>query len=191
VYDDDDDQAPGPVGLVPVDGRGSMPFALLHGESLVAVASWAVGEAGVGLLDFTAEWSDVQAHGGALVIHDPLCAGTPVSFLLEAVRVASGGDAVVVGARPVTDTVKDVDDDVLGRTHDRSGLHAVTSPVVLPAAVVAALPELPPTDDLADLVTTLAEQHEVVFLDAPPSARRVSDESDVRLLEALSDPVGP
>ena len=42
------------VGVVPVEGRGSMPFALLHGESLVAVASWALGEAGVELLDFTA-----------------------------------------------------------------------------------------------------------------------------------------
>jgi len=193
VYDDDDDdQTAVPVGLVPVDGRGSMPFALLHGESLVAVASWAVGEAGVRLLDFTAGWSEVQAQGGPLVIHDPLCPGTPVSFLREAVRVAVEGGTVVVGARPVTDTVKDVDaDGVLGQTHDRAGLHAVASPVVLPHAVIAALPDLPNTDDLADLVTALAAEHEVVFLEAPPSARRVSDESDVHLLEALQDPAGP
>src|ERR687885_148564 len=45
------------VGVVPTDGRGSWPFALLHGESLVAVASWALAEAGVGLADFTASWS--------------------------------------------------------------------------------------------------------------------------------------
>lgn len=188
----DDESTPSPVGLVPVDGRGSMPFALLHGESLVAVASWALGEAGVQLLDFTADWSDVQAQPGALVIHDPLCPGTPVTFLLEALRVAAEGDAVVVGARPVTDTVKAVDGhDVLGRTHDRAELHAVTSPVVLPPAVLAALAELPATDDLADLVTALAVHHDVVFLEAPPSARRVSDESDVRLLEAMANPVQP
>ena len=36
-FDDDDDTTRTPVGLVPVEGRGSLPFALLHGESLVAV----------------------------------------------------------------------------------------------------------------------------------------------------------
>ena len=190
VYDDEG--PPPPVGLVPVDGRGSMPFALLHGESLVAVASWVLGGAGVRLMDFTADWSDVRAQDGALVIHDPLCAGTPVTFLLEALRVAAEGDAVVVGVRPVTDTVKAVDGhDVIGPTHDRAALHAVTSPVVLPPAVLAALTEPPATDDLADLVTALAEHHDVVFLEAPPSARRVSDESDVRLLEAIADPRRP
>ena len=45
------------LGVVPVDGRGSMPFAMLHHESLVAVASWAMGEAGVELLDFTVGWA--------------------------------------------------------------------------------------------------------------------------------------
>jgi len=185
VYDDEVSQA---VGFVPVDGRGSMPFALLHGESLVAVASWALGEAGVALLDFTTDWAAVQALEATLVVHDPLCAGTPVTFLAEAVRVAEADGVVVAGSRPVTDTVKEVDDSgVLGRTLDREALRAVTSPVVLPAGVVAALPALPSTDDLADLVATLAEQHEVVFLEAPASGRRVVDASDVRLLEALSD----
>ena len=182
----DEEPPPGPVGLVPVEGRGSMPFAMLHGESLVAVASWALGEAGVRLADYTVAWSDVQAHQGALVVHDPLCPGTPVAFLAEAVRVAGEGAAVVVGVRPVTDTVTAMDEAaVLGRPHDRAGLHAVASPVVIPASVLARLPRLPATDDLADLVTVLAGQHEVVFLEAPPAARRVVDESDLRLLEAL------
>ena len=77
MWDDEDDERPA-VGWVPVDGRGSMPYALLHGESLVAVASWALGDAGVELLDFTADWADVQARETALVVHDPLCPGTPV-----------------------------------------------------------------------------------------------------------------
>ncbi|MCA1656214.1 MAG: hypothetical protein LC713_00590, partial [Actinobacteria bacterium] len=88
--------------MVPVDGRGSLPFALLHGESLVAVASWALAEAGVQLLDFTTSWVAVQARGLPLVVHDPLCAGTPVGFLRQAVALAADG-AVVVGVRPVTD----------------------------------------------------------------------------------------
>jgi 2-C-methyl-D-erythritol 4-phosphate cytidylyltransferase len=177
------------VGIVPVEGRGSLPFALLHGESLVAVASWAMGEAGVELLDFTASWDDVLARGAALVVHDPLCAGTPVGFLREAVAAAATAPAtaVVVGVRPVTDTVRTVDDaGVLGETVDRSTLLAVASPVVIPEAVLATLAEAPALDDLADLVVTLRGQHEVVFLEAPPQGRRIADESDLRLLEALS-----
>ena len=101
----DEDESARPVGVVPVEGRGSLPFALLHGESLVAVASWALGEAGVELLDFTASWADVQARGTALVVHDPLCPGTPADFLREVVAAAADG-RVVVGVRPVTDTVQ-------------------------------------------------------------------------------------
>jgi 2-C-methyl-D-erythritol 4-phosphate cytidylyltransferase len=184
-----DDDRPGPVGLVPLEGRGSLPFLLLRGESLVAVASWCLGEAGVHLLDFTLSWADVQAHGAELVVHDPVCPGTPVEFLREAVAAAADGD-VVVGVRPVTDTVKHGDDEVLGETVDRAGLRAVCSPVVLPASVVAALPEQPDLADLADLVVTLAAEHPVRYLEAPPSARRVVDASDVRLLEALLEPEG-
>jgi 2-C-methyl-D-erythritol 4-phosphate cytidylyltransferase len=188
MWDDEDEGAPA-AGWVPVDGRGSMPFALLHGESLVAVASWALGDAGVDLLDFTAGWDDVRARESALVVHDPLCPGTPSAFLAEAVATAAERDVVVVGVRPVTDTVKTTDGDVLGRTVDRAGLLAVTSPVVLPASVVAALTEPPPAsafDDLADLVAWLGAEHEVLLVEAPPAGRRVTDESDLRLVEALS-----
>jgi len=173
------------VGVVPTDGRGSWPFALLHGESLVAVASWALGETGVRIADFTASWEQVQASGAALVVHDPLCPATPVPFLVAAVRESLHTGAVVVGARPVTDTVARADDGELGERLDRSALRAVCSPVVLPAAVVAALPGWPPLEDLADLVRSLAADHEVTFLDAPAAARRVVDESDLAVLEAL------
>ena len=115
MYYEDSDRA---VGWVPLDGRGSMPFALLHGESLVAVASWALGEAGVELLDFTVGWADVQGLGAALVVHDPLCPGTPATFLAEAVSAAVDRDVVVAGTRPVTDTVKTVEGGVqIGRAH--------------------------------------------------------------------------
>lgn len=187
--DDDEERLPA-LGLVPVDGRGSMPFALLHGESLVAVASWALGEAGVRLLDFDVAWADVQASGAALVVHDPLCPGTPPGFLAEAVTRSEETGALVVGVRPVTDTVKEVDaGGVVGGTHDRSALQVVASPVVLPARLVAGLDRLPSTDDLADLVTALVaalgDEPDVIFLEAPAQARRVADESDLRLIEAL------
>ena len=163
-----DDEGPAALGVVPVEGRGSMPFALLHGESLVAVASWALGEAGVELLDFTAGWAQVKERGLPLVVHDPLCPGTPVGFLAEAVAAAADG-RVVAGVRPVTDTVREADETgVLGRTVDRSTLLAVASPVVLPAEVVAALDELPGTDDLADLVVALRQRFEVTLLEALP-----------------------
>jgi 2-C-methyl-D-erythritol 4-phosphate cytidylyltransferase len=182
------------VGVVPTDGRGSLPFALLHNEALVAVASWALGEAGVELLDFTAPWSEVVARGLPLVVHDPLCPGTPVTFLAATVAEAAASGAVVVGVRPVTDTVKHLDGGdgdggtgdggTVGETVDRSALVAVASPVVLPAAVVSALDDWPDLDDVPALVDRLRREYPVSFLEAPAQARRVADESDVRLLEA-------
>jgi 2-C-methyl-D-erythritol 4-phosphate cytidylyltransferase len=75
---------------------------------------------------------------------------------------------------------------VVGDTVDRDGLLAVASPVVLPAPVVASLDDLPSLDDLAQLVALLRKDHELTLLEAPPQARRVSDESDLRLLEQLA-----
>jgi 2-C-methyl-D-erythritol 4-phosphate cytidylyltransferase len=174
------------LGVVPVEGRGSLPFALLHGESLVAVASWALGETGAELLDFNTSWAAVQEREGLLVVHDPLCPATPVPFLSEAVAVAASRHSVVVGVRPVTDSVKVVEGDVVGETVDRDGLVAVASPLVLPPAVVAALPDWPSFDDLAALVGELRARFPVSFVEAPVLARRVVDESDVRLLEGLA-----
>jgi hypothetical protein len=51
--------------------------------------------------------------------------------------------------------------------------------------VVAHLDRWPDADDLVDLVTRLRERFAVRFLHAPALARRVGDESDLALLEAL------
>ena len=181
---------PPALGHIPTTGRGSMPFALLYGEALVAVAAWAAGEAGIELLDFDAAWRDVQAREQPLVVHDPLCPLTPVTFLREAVVRAVDEDTVVVAVHAVTDTVKSVHEGRVGGTVDRDGLWAVTSPVVLPAAVVAGLEDWPDTDDLAALVTDLRERFPVEFLEAPALGRRVEDESAVVLLEAFADEHG-
>jgi 2-C-methyl-D-erythritol 4-phosphate cytidylyltransferase len=174
------------VGVVPTDGRGSLPFALLHTESLVAIAAWTVGEAGGELLDFTTPWSAVVARELPLGVHDPLGPGTSVEVLRAAVDAAIGSGAVVAGVRPVTDTVKVIADGTVGATVDRTTLVAVASPLVLPVAVVAALDDWPDLDDVPALVDALRARFPVTFLEAPAEARRIADESDLRLLEAAA-----
>jgi 2-C-methyl-D-erythritol 4-phosphate cytidylyltransferase len=170
-------------------GRGSLPFALVHGEPLVAAAAWAMGEAGVTLLDLGTEWEAVQAAGTPFVLHDALCPLTPPGFLVECVTRAEGSAAVTVGVRPVTDTVKRLTGDHVGETVDREGLLQVVSPVVLPPGVVAALDGVPSLD-FAELVAALAERFPVETLEAPAEGRRVATENDLRALEALAAPRG-
>src|SRR6195952_4471588 len=174
-----------PLGVVPVEGRGSLPFLLVHGESLVAAASWALTTAGAKLFDYGVPFAGVQQAGQMLVIHDPLCPLTPVAFLEEAIADSERTGAVVVGVRPVTDPVKEYDGEPLGATLDRDELMCVTSPVVLPAAVVAALDQLA-TDDLAELVDGLTRRFPVRYLPAPPLGRRIVDQADLDVLGALS-----
>jgi 2-C-methyl-D-erythritol 4-phosphate cytidylyltransferase len=179
------DETPDPLGVVPTDRRGSFPFALVHGESLVAAASWALTTAGAKLFDYGVPFSAVQEAGQMLVIHDPLCPLTPASFIEEAIAESARTGAVVVGVRPVTDTIKEYDGERLGATLDRDELMCVTSPVVLPATVVAALDELD-TDDLAELVAGLSQRFPVRHLPAPPLGRRILDEDDLEVLSAFS-----
>jgi 2-C-methyl-D-erythritol 4-phosphate cytidylyltransferase len=176
-------------GVVVERDRGSWPFALLHGESLVACAAWAMGEAGIQLLDLTTSWEAVRETGGALVWHDALCPMTPPDFLVACVRRAVADRAVVAGVLPVTDTVKDVvdtpDGPVVGATHDRTGLRRMASPLVLPAEVVAELEDWPAAD-LREALVALRARHPVVLLPAPVSARRVGSAHDLSALETLT-----
>ena len=167
--------------------RGSLPFALVHGEPLVAAAAWAMGEAGVTLVDLGTGWEDLEASGRPFVLHDALCPLTPPAFLASCVTHAEETAAVTVGVRPVTDTVKELRDGLVGDTVDRTALLQVVSPIVLPTAVVAALDGVA-TADFAELVATLAERFPVETLEAPAEARRVADDADLRVLEALSAP---
>lgn len=185
AYDVPDEPAPA-LGTVVESGRGSLPFTLIHGEALVACAAWALGEAGVTPVDIGTPWSTVVESGEPFVLHDSLCPMTPPGFVAACVEHCVATDRVVVGIRPVTDTVKEVSGaGLLGRTLDREELLAVASPVVLPPGVVAELDGLP-TLDFAALVAELASRFDVETLEAPPAARRVSSLDDVRLLEALT-----
>ncbi|WP_408896803.1 2-C-methyl-D-erythritol 4-phosphate cytidylyltransferase [Nocardioides sp. R1-1] len=183
------------AGMIVEEGRGALPFHLIHGESLVATAAWAVGEAGVDLLDQTVPWDVLVERGEPLLLHDPLCPMTPPEFLRRCAERADVEDRIVVGVRPVTDTVKELRaDDVVGSSVDRDALVAVCSPVVLPASVVADLlgggGALPSTD-FVELVTALRGRYggeRVLLVEAPPEARRVASEADLAVLAALTDP---
>lgn len=183
-------------GIVVEEGRGALPFRLIHGESLVATAAWAVGAAGIDLLDQTVPWDVLVERAEPLLLHDPLCPMTPPEFLARCADRAAVADRVVVGVRPVTDTVKEVAGDLLGATVDRDGLVAVCSPVVLPAAVVADLVAttgggLPlPSLDFVELVRSLRDRYgddRVDLVEAPPEARRVASDDDIAVLAALTD----
>jgi 2-C-methyl-D-erythritol 4-phosphate cytidylyltransferase len=185
----DDDRAAA-LGTVADDGRGALPFALLHGEALVACAAWALGEAGVVIVDLGTAWDAVVEAEAPFVVHDALCPMVPPEFIAACVERAVAEDAVVVAVRPVTDTVKRVGVDdagraVVGDTVDRDGLLALASPVVLPPSVVASL-SVAPTTDLLRLVRELRQAGPVVLVEAPPEARRVSSPDEVAVLEALT-----
>lgn len=171
--------------MVPVAGRGALPFALVHGESLVSTAAYALEAADVELLDPASDWTIVQDEGLPLVLHDPACPLTPVAFLLEAIGHAEETGAVVAGCRPITDTVKELHDSTLGATVDRDELVEITSPVVLPPAVLAEVGG-PPDGSFAELVDACRRRWPVRLLPAPALARRVHDTDDLAALEALS-----
>lgn len=173
------------LGIVPTEGRGSLPYALVHGESLVAAASWALTTAGAELFDYSVSFDTVREAERALVVHDPLCPLTPAAFIEAAIEECEQTGAVVVGVRPVTDTIKEYDAGSVGATVDREELVCVTSPVVLPATVVEALDGLD-LDDFAGLVADLSRRFPVRHLEAPSLGRRIVDESDLAVLVALS-----
>lgn len=185
LYDLLEGELPPALGIVLDQDRGSLPYSLIHGEALVACAAWALGEAGVTPLDNGITWEAVRRADEPVVLHDALCPMTPADFIASCVRRSLDDDAVVVATRPVTDTIKQVVDGMVGETVDRSELVSVVSPVVLPPSVVAAL-DHEPGSDLVALVAELARSHRVIQVEAPASARRVSSAAEIALLEALT-----
>lgn len=162
---DGDDPTPA-LGTVVDEGRGALPYRLVHGESLVACAAWALGEARVTAVDLGTPWEAIVDEDEPFVVHDPLCPMTPPSFIAACVDRAVETGAVVVGV-------------------DEAGV--VLSPVVLPAPVVAALTGVPSTD-LARLVELLEASYVVQRRVAPAAAARVSSDADIAALERLTAP---
>lgn len=160
----------------------------MHGEALVACAAWALGGSGVDLVDASVTWDGLVEAGEDVVLHDALCPMTPPEFIAACLEQARASGEVVVGVRPVTDTVKVVADHRVGDTLDRDDLVAITSPLVLPAAVVARLDGRPATDLAGAVADLAAAGHAVRLLPAPPEGRRVASVEDVRVLAALTSP---
>lgn len=186
-----DEQRPAASGVILDADRGTLPFQLIHGESLVAAAAWSAGEAGIELIDSTLPLEVVVEREEPLVLHDPLCPMTPPSFLADCVERCVESGAAVVGVRPVTDTVKRVDGHVLRETVDRDTLVVVCSPVVLPPDLLAALLAAGPIPtDLAALLALLRGHYpdRVELVEAPAAARRVGSAEDIRVLQALTAP---
>lgn len=185
-----------PTLVIPVEGRGSLPFALLHGHSLLHHALENLRK--LGPVNVTADAkhvSDVRAlvrherrvsvsladdfwavPRDRVLIHDCLCPLAPEAFL----RTVADAGTATVAMRPVTDTLKVVEDDTIGGTIDRDSFCIVTSPILL-----LDVAERPPTEDPVALVTWMRERGEVALVRAPQLARRASDASSVSVMESV------
>lgn len=162
---DTDDPTPA-LGTIVDEGRGALPYQLIHGESLVACAAWALGDARVTAVDLGTQWSGIARSGEPFVLHDALCPMTPAAFIAECVEDAVASGSVVVGV------------DEAGR---------VLSPVVIPAEVLAGLGGLPSTD-FEELVRVLEAGAPVERRRAPAAAGRVASTDDIVALERLTSP---
>lgn len=192
------------VGVVPLESRGTLPLVELHGEPMFLHPVRALLRAGVvervvvtaddpraarpfvRRRRFDVEVAEAGSWwagaSGTVVLADPLCPLLPADFVARVVREADGEAAA--GYRPVTDTVKTVVDQRIAGTLDRDKLAVVASPVVVPASLVG---ERPPVDDFALLAAWLRRRGGLHLVKAPSMARRVGDESAVRVLECLDE----
>lgn len=194
-------RATGLLGLV-VENPAGIPGLRLQGrpllahgtETLGAVATVQVrvlgrGQGGVLGLHPGEHWRSLAADG--LVLHDALCPLLPASAVREAVQLlsAAGPRGVVVGVRPVTDTVKEVVDGAVVGTVDRDALSALASPLAVGAGLLDALAaRLPTAGQLADLTVVLDALEglgTVVPFEVPSAGRRLTDADDVVLMECL------
>jgi hypothetical protein len=200
-------QPPAVTGVLSLLGHAWLGFETLHGEPLFVHALRALGEAlggeplvvvrrpdvarvaaDVSRTGLAArvvaeeDWWEAAGPGHDLLVHDALCPLASAEFL--AAVAARAGAGSVVAFRPVTDTVKTAVDGAIQGTIDRESLAAVTSPVLVAAETLDAVP---PLADFARLVGWLRERGPVELVTAPAIARRVDDASAVNLLESIDE----
>jgi 2-C-methyl-D-erythritol 4-phosphate cytidylyltransferase len=169
----------------------------VHGGGGASVRVIAVHENGPGHRVLAALLDRAVADPGDLVVvHDPLHPLAPadlVRTVLETLRQAPPGErAAVVPVRPVTDTLKWVDqDDVVTTTVDRGGYRMVYSPqAYLAAVLLAALQGAdeaglrgPGADVLPRLVQAAGGR--LLSVPAPGEVFRVATADDLVLAEAM------
>jgi 2-C-methyl-D-erythritol 4-phosphate cytidylyltransferase len=171
--------------------RSSLADAGLSGVRVVeGVAS--VGAALATALDDVANRSGPAAEHaiGVVLLHDPRCPLVPPSCLREVLERAVGEpDAVHVGARSVTDTVKIVNDGSVLATVDRDVLRVLTSPMAISVPVLRQLHSDGRLADCTDMIDVLelarAAGTRVRWVAAPSLARRIAETAEVTLLECL------
>jgi 2-C-methyl-D-erythritol 4-phosphate cytidylyltransferase len=205
------------VGIVPAGGSGERlgadgpkAFVLLGGRPMLEWSLEALGRACdrivVAVPPGHEEGADRVAGGPSrsesvrnalaaapeatvAVVHDaarPLVNPELVERCVEALTEGVDG---AIAAAPVTDTVKEVDEDSrVTRTLDRSRLWAVQTPQVFRADILrGALDVGPETLTAATDDASLVEQAggTVVVVEAPPENIKVTTVLDLRLAEAL------
>jgi hypothetical protein len=121
--------------------------------------------------------SGLSLPGDGLVLLDERCPGVSADDVRRVVAAAAG--AVAVGVRPVTDTVKALQDGYVGPTVDRDALVAVCSPVAVPGELLG----LVGSRDLPALVAGLLDDGvPVALVELPATARRVADADELALI---------
>ena len=198
------------VGVVPLEGRGALPFVDLHREALFLHAVRALLEVDriADRVIVTADRDQVSLAASLLaradldvpvqdagtwwrrltgsltvVLHDPLCPLVPAWFLSGCLEERDAG--ALVAFRPVTDTIKTVIDERIVDTLDRDRFGIVASPVVFDHDGDGDRPVS--TDDFAALATWLRGRGPVRLRKAPSLGRRVDDPSAVNLLECMDE----
>lgn len=149
-----------------------MPWDGVAGTPWAGRASAVLAELGLPERPLSEMWTGE----GGLVLLDERCPGVDPDVLLAVATAAV--DVVAVGVRPVTDTVKTMQDGYVGPTVDREALVAICAPVVVPAGLVPAVART--VDDLVSFVASLDVP--VVHAEVPPMARRVADATELALL---------
>jgi 2-C-methyl-D-erythritol 4-phosphate cytidylyltransferase len=127
-----------------------------------------------------------------VVVHDPLHPLSSPELVRTVVDglVAGGGAAACAPARPVTDTLKWVDeDDVVRGTVDRDGYRVVSSPQAYRGRALASALASAPDDALrapdALLRLVQAGGGTVTLVPSPGEVFRVASQDDLVLVEAL------
>lgn len=202
---------PSRTALLQLGGRSDLAFHDLHGEPMYMHALRGMAEvfghvlvvadaldvdrvgaeaarAGISVDLVRTEHAWTRARDSAsrgLLIHDALCPLAPAAYLRTfAERADAAPESAFVAVRPITDTIKAVIDGQITGTVDREDLVSVTSPLVIPAGVLA---EEPPLLDFSGTVRWLRERVHVELVRAPSLGRRVENARGVRLLECLDE----
>lgn len=127
---------------------------------------------------------------GMVLLHDPRCPLVPTSFLREVLDRAEGEpEALHMGARAVTDTVKVVDDGLVLTTVDRNVLRLLTSPLVVSVSVLRQLHSDGRLVDCAEIADVLELARSfgktVRWAIASSLTNRIAEASEIALLECL------